>query len=179
MTGDVLEVQIEPVARFGAVLRPIDVFGARIEVVEAFQARVETDMTSINQPRNAIEIVRGSTQTFRVVVTDPTEDYFDFTDASRVVFSVKESVGDAEALFRKEIGRGITFPDDNPRAGLIDITIDPRDTERLPFDEYLYDVWVIFPISPAPSPPAAQDVRYPLIRVTKFLILPRVTVFAP
>jgi hypothetical protein len=112
-----------------------------------------------------LEIIRGTTRRYQVTVTDEAGLPVNLTGAS-VYFTVRKtystSVDDADAVFQKSVGSGITISD--AAGGVLLIVIDPTDTRSFPKIVLLYDLQVIT---------AAGDIITPAIG--ELAILPDVT----
>ncbi len=82
--------------------------------------------------KNDIEIVRGTTNTFQIVVTDSLGQPYELKSGEKLLFGVKKSHNDESYIFVKVVTDGII--------GVYNVTIDPCDTVDLTCDKYLYDV---------------------------------------
>jgi len=80
---------------------------------------------------STLYIRRGDTQTFDIAATEPDGDPFDLTDVE-LQFTVKRGFddSDADAVFSKTIGSGITL-DADPATGLATLVVDGDDTSDL------------------------------------------------
>ena len=81
-----------------------------------------------------IEIVRGTTNTFEITITDSSGAAYNLGSNEKVVFGVKEKPTDDALLIVKSaeiIGEG-----------RFQVVINPEDTEALEFGRYYYDVAV-------------------------------------
>lgn len=125
--------------------------------------------SSLDSPENAIEIVRGSTRTIQVTVTDLDDVIIDIT-SSRLLFCVKRFAEDEFPEIQKDTdvgAEGVLF---DPRDGIARFFLVPADTHNLDFGiEYVYDVWLILPagerhpvVGPAPFTVASSVTRIPL-----------------
>jgi len=98
----------------------------------------------ITQPKNTIRIIRGTSKTFELSVTDEDSEPIDLNGA-RVIFSVKRALDEKMPLIKKDSQAGasqvaIQTP---TKAGKADIYLVPSDTHTLDAGDYLFDVWVI------------------------------------
>jgi hypothetical protein len=91
-----------------------------------------------------LEITRGDTRRYQVTVTDEAGLPVNLSGAS-IYFTVRKklasSVDDADAVFQKAVGTGITISD--AAGGVIALVIDPADTRNFPKVVLLYDLQVI------------------------------------
>lgn len=122
-------------------------------------------------PENAITIVRGSSKTYELIVTDDgpgaSGKAVDLTGA-RVVFSVKRDIDDPETavLIRKDSQTDVTQAEITlPREGKARIYLVPADTQTFAPAEYVFDVWVFLP----------NGKRYPVIPPSIFNVTLAVT----
>jgi len=121
----------------------------------------------LTQPKNSISIIRGSSKTYALAVTDKNGEPVDLT-GSRVIFSVKATFCEEDALIRKDSANGTTEIEiTNALGGLADIKMVPSDTNTMNAGEYVFDVWVIL----------SSGKQYPVIPPSKLLVEPGVTVF--
>lgn len=79
-----------------------------------------------------IEIVRGTTNTFEITITDSSGAPYNLGSGEKVVFGIKRKAEHEEVVFAK-IGE-IVYE------GLYKVVIVPEDTENLPSGNYYYDV---------------------------------------
>ena len=100
---------------------------------------------------NKIQITRGDTGRFSLAVMNGKDDYNYSSDT--VVFTVKRSTYDTNALIQKTISYGN------------DVLILPSDTSELEYGEYVYDVQLT-------TQGGAVDT---IITPNKFVILPEVS----
>lgn len=85
--------------------------------------------------KQTISIVRATTNTFTLNVTDENGDAFALTGGQVFRFGVKTLPGDTQYL----ISKTITGADSDGAGGYL-FTLDPSDTKSLPFGSYWYDV---------------------------------------
>ncbi len=92
---------------------------------------------------NRIEVLRGDTCRFQVTITDDTNFPVVLTSAT-IYFTVRRrysnGADDADAVFQKSVGSGITIT--NAAGGIIDLVISAADTINLPASVLLYDLQV-------------------------------------
>jgi hypothetical protein len=98
---------------------------------------------SLLLPETGLEIVRGTTRTLRLEVTDADGVPYDITGA-RVVMSVKYDVLDPLPLIQKWTDDPLQAALIQPKVGVAEIYILPADTQNLDSNvDYLFDVWLI------------------------------------
>lgn len=99
-------------------------------------------MLRINQPENALEILRGSTKTLRLSVQDSEGEAVDLTGAT-VYFTVKKKIGDSLPLFQK-ISTNLTQAEIyDAKGGIAKIYLYPADTQQRCPGDYYFDIWVV------------------------------------
>lgn len=103
-----------------------------------------------------IEIVRGTTNTFAITVTDANNELYTLASAEKIKFGIKRKKEDADPIFVKTAITG--------ENGLYVITLAPSDTAELPYGKYLYDVGL-----------QSGGAYHSIIEPTVFEILPNVT----
>lgn len=103
-----------------------------------------------------IEIVRGTTNTFAITVTDANNDLYELADGEVIKFGIKRKATDDEPIFVKTATTG--------ENGVYAITLAPSDTAALPYGKYLYDVGL-----------QSGGAYHSIIEPTVFEILPNVT----
>lgn len=81
-----------------------------------------------------IEIIRGTSNTLEVLVTDGNGDIYTPSADEVVVFGVKKKPHFDEYVLKKKVMGS------DCAAGICNILISPGDTEDLPFGKYFYDV---------------------------------------
>jgi hypothetical protein len=102
--------------------------------------------TSILGPENQIEIVRGTSKNFELLVCDEHGDPVDLT-GSRVIATVKCDIEDINPSIMKDSNVGaaeveiLTQSGDDLGKALIKFV--PSDTQTLDPGEYIFDVWVV------------------------------------
>ena len=81
---------------------------------------------------NKIEIVRGTTNTFEINVSDANGAPYNLGSGEKVVFGVKRNLDDTGVIFVKTAS--ITGE------GIFTVRLDPEDTAGLDYGRYYYDV---------------------------------------
>lgn len=79
-----------------------------------------------------IEIVRGTTNTFEIAVTDGDGSAYALGSNEKIVFGIKRSPSDSALLIVKVA--------QSAGDGRFRVTVTPGDTDGLPFGRYYYDV---------------------------------------
>lgn len=129
-------------------------------------------MSSFLASDNAISIIRGSSRTIEIVVTDP--DEVSNTNPSGIVnltaatlyLTVKEKIEDPLAIIKKSSNSSLEIEITAPRSGLAKIYFVPADTQKREVGAYVYDLWVLL----------SSGKRFPIIAPSTFEITPGVTV---
>lgn len=119
---------------------------------------------SILFPENAITIIRGSSKTLKLTVTDENGAMVNLTGAT-VYFSVKVAERDPQPLFQKSSLNPAQAEITVPREGVALIYLQPSDTQNLDPHEYVFDAWVIL----------ANGKRYPVVKPSVFAVQPGVS----
>ena len=103
-----------------------------------------------------IEIVRGTTETIQIDITDANNAPYVIVNGETVIFGIKRKPTDDELIFV----RGAKIGD----VGSYLVEIFPEDTDNLPCDKYFYDV-------------ALQSGKnfYNIIEASPLVILPNIT----
>jgi hypothetical protein len=122
-------------------------------------------MTGILRPENALQVVRGSSKTIDLTVTNEDGNPVDLT-GSTVYFTVKRLVTDASPLIQKKSSDALEIDIFDPRGGVARIYLNPADTQNLALNPYVFDVWVVL----------SSGKRYPVVGPATFDMLPSVTV---
>lgn len=92
---------------------------------------------------NEVTIVRGSSKTLELCVTDSEGHAIDLTGA-RIVFTMKCRIEDEQNVLQKDSDNGATEIEiTEPREGKAKIKISPSDTQSLDLGKYVFDVWVV------------------------------------
>lgn len=84
--------------------------------------------------KQPLAIVRGTTKTMTVSVTDESGSVYELENGEVLRFGVKKHPGDQSYLFSKEMSY------DSLENGVYSFMIDPSDTEDLEFGCYYYDI---------------------------------------
>lgn len=84
-------------------------------------------MFSISQ--NIISIHRGNYGSFRITIAYKDGPEYKLKPGDKIVFSLRKNVN-SKLLLTKEFVTNL-------------MTIDPEDTNMLPFGEYKYDIWLV------------------------------------
>ncbi len=117
-------------------------------------------------PENALEVVKGSSRTLPLQVTDPVTGAAVNLTSSTIYFTVKRKLSDTIPLIQKTTTLSSEIALTLPREGEAEIYLLPADTGRLDAGSYLFDVWVIL----------ADGTRHPVIPPSSFEVQPSVTV---
>lgn len=117
-------------------------------------------------PENALEVVKGSSRTLPLVVTDPSTGEAVNLTSSMIYFTVKRKISDPIPLIQKTTTLSSEIALTAPREGKAEIYLLPSDTIRLDAGSYLFDVWVIL----------ADGKRHPVVPPSSFEVRPSVTV---
>jgi len=109
--------------------------------------------------KHDIEIVRGTSEIFKIAVADENGNSYALASGEKLVFGVKKkpTQDDSQCVLKKII----TAASDN---GLYEVKFDPADTASLPFGKYFYDVGLLsgndyFPVI------ACEDGRLPVFHI--------------
>lgn len=108
-------------------------------------------------------VPRGSHKTFEIALTDYAGAAIDLTGYA-LYYTVKAKLSDEEPTFRKRntvAGGGDAeielLPQSGATLGKVRLKLVPADTEDLPLDGYLGDLWIVSPVgerTPALEPQA-------------------------
>lgn len=79
-----------------------------------------------------IEIVRGTSNTFEISITDSNDEQYNMTEGEVLVFGVKRKGNQEEVVILKKATESVD--------GVCTIEIDPSDTANLETGRYVYDV---------------------------------------
>jgi hypothetical protein len=93
-------------------------------------------------PENALILIRGTSKTLELVVTDADGKVVDLT-GSKVVMTVKASVADTNPLIQKSTDFPAQAELTVPREGKARIYLTPPDTQNLAVKSYVFDVWLV------------------------------------
>lgn len=93
-------------------------------------------------PENALTLIRGTSKTLELVVTDADGKVVDFT-GGKIVMTVKASITDTNPLIQKSsdvVGQAELTA---PREGKARIFLVPGDTQTMTAKQYVFDVWLV------------------------------------
>lgn len=122
--------------------------------------------TKILLPDNAITIVRGSSKTLELAVTDLQDKVVNLTGAS-IYFTVRERLNAPNPLIYKSTGNVAEIEVIDATGGKAKIYISYMDTMNLEAPkQYVFDVWVVL----------SSGKRYPVVQPSVFEVVPGVTV---
>jgi hypothetical protein len=93
-------------------------------------------------PENAIQVVRGSSQTLALSVVAASGKPFDLTTAV-IYMTVKNTLDATMNVFQKTSANILQIEITDPRGGLANVYLVPADTQRLDIRPYVFDVWVV------------------------------------
>lgn len=99
-------------------------------------------MTDILQPKNGLIVIRGTSKTYTLTVTDASSKPVNLTGA-RVVFTVKQRLSDTQVVMQKTTDDPTQAVVTKPFAGEAEIYLTPADTKNLSPKQYVFDVWVV------------------------------------
>ncbi len=81
-----------------------------------------------------IEIVRGTTNTFEILVKDALDVPYVLSTNEKLLFGVKKNPKDSEYIFVKTVTVG--------ENGVYTVVVKPEDTENCDYGRYFYDVGI-------------------------------------
>lgn len=114
---------------------------------------------------NSIVVVRGSSASFALTVTDPTTDVpIDLTGA-RLLLAVKGQEADRAPRIVKDSNTGGHWTVASPRSGVAVVNFAPADTHGMNPGAYVFDLWVVF----------GDGRRVPLIPLSDFHVHDSIT----
>ncbi len=87
---------------------------------------------------NNISITRGDSAVIALEITDTSGAPYIIADGDQLTMTVKASIDDVVPVIVKTLDYGIVRGDD-----AVEIHIDPRDTARLRYGDYIYDVELV------------------------------------
>lgn len=100
-------------------------------------------MANLLDTENAIDIVRGTSRTLALTVTDAAGVPVNLTGA-RVVFTVKCSVQETDNKIQKDSARDAADASVTAASsGQAQIYLQPQDTQGMEPGKYVFDVWVL------------------------------------
>lgn len=82
--------------------------------------------------KNDIEIIRGTTNTFEITVTNAHGELYNLTSNEQLLFGIKKNYTDTEYIFVKAVKVG--------ENGVYSVTLRPEDTKMCDCCKYFYDV---------------------------------------
>lgn len=122
-------------------------------------------MTGILAPENALQVVRGTSKTIDLTVTDGGGAVVDLT-GSTIYFTVKANIKDTVPLIQKKSIDILEIEIYDPRGGVARIFLNPADTQNLALVPHIFDIWVVL----------SSGKRYQVVGPATFHMLPSVTV---
>jgi len=99
-------------------------------------------MANMMLPENSLEVIRGTSKTLELTVTDDAGKAVDLTGA-RIIFTVKQVITESLPLIQKTSDTPTQAEITVPREGKARIYLQPNDTQGLEAIEYVFDVWLI------------------------------------
>lgn len=120
--------------------------------------------TNFLTPENSVSILRGTTKTLQVAVTEPDGSATNLTGA-KLVLTVKSALYDDLPLIQKLTTVPAQAVITKPREGLVEFYFVPADTQGLVPRDYIFDVWLL----------TATGQRYAVVTPTSFVVLAGVT----
>lgn len=106
--------------------------------------------------KHTLEVIRGTTKSFSVNITDANGEPYSMEDGDVVRFGVKRESGDEAYLIKKEVTEG--------ENGVFTFTLDPEDTIGLALGWYKYDIGL-----------QTGDDYFNVIPYSRFVLAPNVT----
>lgn len=85
-----------------------------------------------------LEFPRGDTKKFKFKLQDKQEQPLNLTSTDKLYLTAKKDSNSNTVLFQKTIGNGIQLEED----GYYHVTINPDDTNQLPYGSYGYDIQI-------------------------------------
>jgi hypothetical protein len=120
-------------------------------------------------PVNAVEVIRGTSRTLALHVTDVAGDNTDLT-GGRVVFTVKCKIEDEQNTIQKDSDVGPAEVEIvAAKEGRAEIKLVPADTRSLSLGKYVFDVWVVL----------VGGERHLVVGPSDFVVKAGVTVLGP
>lgn len=83
-----------------------------------------------------LEFPRGDTKVFKFKLTDKNRENLTLSSTDQIYMTVKKDINSNTVIFQKRIGNGIELKED----GYYYVTINPDDTNELPYGQYGYDL---------------------------------------
>ena len=115
-------------------------------------------------PENSVSIIRGTTKTLQIAVNNPDATATNLT-GGKLVLTVKTSLYDDLPLIQKLTTDPAQAVITKPREGLAEFYFEPRDTQGLSPQQYIFDIWFI----------TATGDRYAVVAPTAFIVTAGVT----
>lgn len=103
-----------------------------------------------------VEIIRGTSNTINIAVTDANGDAYTLADGEKLLFGVKEGPGDKDPLIIKAVTSGTE--------GVYTVELDPSDTIELDYGRFVFDVGL-----------QSGEEYFNIIETGPFVIKPNVT----
>jgi hypothetical protein len=103
-----------------------------------------------------IQMIRGTTQVFKISVTDANESPYVLGSGEFLLFGVKAKPEDNSYVVLKSVSSGAY--------GVYTVTLAPKDTFYMPYGRYVYDVGL-----------QSGNDYYNIIPTSGFAVLPNVT----
>lgn len=111
--------------------------------------------TNVLLPENSVRVIRGTSKSFKLTVSDLREDSIvscgcdkasppplDLTGAT-IHFTVKKEISDRLPVIKKSSINSSEIEIVNAKAGIAKIHLAPSDTQDLEPNFYVFDVWVV------------------------------------
>jgi hypothetical protein len=121
--------------------------------------------TGFLNPVNSVSVIRGSSKTFQLTVTDQDGNVVNLTGAT-IYFTVKRNIKDVEWVIQKKSTDVTQINITQPIDGIAQIYLQPGDTVNLDPKDYIFDVWVVL----------SSGQQYPVVTPTTFEVEAGVTV---
>jgi hypothetical protein len=118
-------------------------------------------------PENSLSIIRGTSKTLELQVTDADGKFVDLT-GGKVVMTVKAVATDLNPLIQKTTDNPAQAEITVPREGKARIYLVPADTQTLAIKQYTFDVWFIM----------ASGKRFAVVQPSVFDVQAGVTLLA-
>lgn len=106
--------------------------------------------------RTDVEIIRGTTNTFEITVTNAFGELYNLGSNEKLLFGVKKEHTDTEYIFVKTVRTG--------ENGVYTVTLYPEDTEKCDCCRHYYDVAI-----------QSGDNFYNIIEASSFSVEPNIT----
>lgn len=112
------------------------------------------------QPENSLSIIRGTSRTLQLALTDGNGKFVDLTGA-KIIMTVKTATTDINPLIQKSSDNPAQAAITVPRQGKAEIYLVPADTQTLTIKQYTFDIWLILPSGKrlVVVPPSVFDVQ--------------------